>query len=110
MSRGRRPGRVGRRPVGNIRGLRTGGYRLRFRRDGQMRTAPETYPTRADAERALWRLAEDGRADYRQDLRYHGLVLLATFASLRWARRPHCGGATSICARGHRPGTLFKSL
>jgi integrase len=76
--------RVGRRPVGNIRGLATGGYRLRCRRDGQMRTSPEAYATRADAERALWELAEDGRADYSQDRRYRALVLLATFASLRW--------------------------
>ena len=76
--------RVGRRPVGNIRALNTGAYRLRFRGDGEMRTAPEAYPSRADAERALWKLAHDGRAEYNHDLRYRGLVLLATFASLRW--------------------------
>ncbi len=76
--------RVGRRPVGNIRGLAAGGYRLRFRRDGEMRTYPEAYATRADTERALWELVEDGRADYNQDLRFRALVLLATFASLRW--------------------------
>ncbi len=75
---------VGRRPVGNIRALATGRYRLRFRRDGRMCTSPEAYLSRADAERALWKLAEDGRADYNRDLRYRGLVLLATFASLRW--------------------------
>ena len=76
--------RVGRRPVGNIRGLAAGGYRLRFRRDGEMRTSPEAYATRADAARALWELVEDGRSDYSQDLRFRALVLLATFASLRW--------------------------
>jgi integrase len=76
--------RVGRRPVGNIRGLSVGGYRLRFGRDGQMRTSPEAYVTRADAERALWKLAEDGRADCNHDPRYRALVLLSTFASLRW--------------------------
>jgi integrase len=76
--------RVGRRPVGNIRALSTGAYRLRFRGDGEMRTSPEAYPSRADAERALWKLAHDGRAEYNHDLRYRGLVLLATFASLRW--------------------------
>lgn len=32
---------VGRRPFGNIRKLRVGGYRLRFARHGVMRTAPE---------------------------------------------------------------------
>ena len=49
-----------------------------------MRTSPEAYATRADAVRALWELVEDGRADYNQDLRFRALVLLATFASLRW--------------------------
>jgi Phage integrase family len=49
-----------------------------------MRTSPEAYATRADAARALWELVEDGRADYNQDLRFRALVLLATFASLRW--------------------------
>lgn len=76
--------RVGRRPVCNIRKLPAGGYRLRFRRDGDMRTAPEIYGTRADAERALWNLADAGRADCNQDRRFRALVLLITFASLRW--------------------------
>jgi integrase len=76
--------RLGRRPVGNVRQLPAGGYRLRFRRDGAMRTAPEVYPTRDDAEHALWALAENGRADCTHDRRYRALVLLTTFASLRW--------------------------
>ena len=75
---------VGRRPVGNIRKLPAGGYRLRFRRHGQLRTSPEVYGTRPDAERALWKMADDGRADCDHDRRYLALVLLATFASLRW--------------------------
>ena len=76
--------RVGRRPVGNIRKLPAGGYRLRFRRHGEMRTSPEVYAVRAEAERALWQMADDGRADCHYDRRYLALVLLATFASLRW--------------------------
>jgi integrase len=76
--------RVGRRPIGNIRKLPAGGYRLRFRRDGEMRTSPEAYSTRTDAERALWKMAEDGRADCQHDQRFRAMVLLATFASLRW--------------------------
>jgi integrase len=76
--------RVGRRPVGNIRTLPSGGYRLRFQRNGAMRTAPEVYRTRAEADRALWEMADDGRADCNHDRRYRGLALLATFASLRW--------------------------
>jgi hypothetical protein len=55
-------GLVGRRPIGNIRAV-PGGYRLRFRRAGEMRTAPEVHATRAEAQRALWTMADDGRAD-----------------------------------------------
>ena len=49
-----------------------------------MRTSPEVYRTRAEAEQALWKMAADGRADCHHDRRYRALVLLATFASLRW--------------------------
>ncbi len=76
--------RVGCRPVGNIRALPGGGYRLRFRRHGEMRISPEVYGTRTEAQRALWAMADDGRADSVRDRRYLALVLLATFASLRW--------------------------
>jgi integrase len=76
--------RVGRRPVGNVRKLPAGEYRLRFARHGVMRRAPEVYRTRADAERALWVMAENGSADCDYDRRYRALVLLATFASLRF--------------------------
>jgi integrase len=75
---------VGRRPVGNIRRLPNGGYRLRFSRNGQMRTSPEVYTSRPDAQRTLWAMATDGRADSTHDRRYRALVLLATSASLRW--------------------------
>jgi integrase len=75
---------VGRRPVGNIRKLSAGGYRLRFARHGVRRTAPETYRTRADAARALEKMVDEGRADCDYDRRFRAMVLLATFASLRW--------------------------
>jgi integrase len=75
--------RVGMRPVGNIRST-PDGYRLRFARNGVMRTSPERYATRADAVRVLWKMAGDGRADSTHDQRFRALVLLATFASLRW--------------------------
>lgn len=75
---------VGRRPVGNIRKLPDGGYRLRFARNGERRTSPEMYLSRADAERVLWKMMADGRADFVHDRRYRALVLLAAFASLRW--------------------------
>ena len=74
---------VGRRPTGNIRAV-PGGYRLRFGRDGEMRTSPEVYASRAEAERTLWKMAGDGRADCHHDRRFYALVLLATFSSLRW--------------------------
>jgi integrase len=76
--------RVGRRPVGNVRKVPAGGYRLRFRRDGNMRTAPQAFDSRATAERALWDMADGGRADFNHDGRFRAMVLLTTFASLRW--------------------------
>jgi integrase len=76
--------RVGRRPVGNVRKLRTGSYRLRFQRNGEMRTHPETFATRNAAEGTLWTIGVEGRADCVHDRRFRALVLLATFASLRW--------------------------
>ncbi|MFF4623671.1 tyrosine-type recombinase/integrase [Nonomuraea jabiensis] len=77
--------KVGRRPVGSIRGLKRGeGHRIRFQRHGEMRTYPEVFPTRAEAERALWRMIDTGQADCTHDRRYRAFVLLATFASLRW--------------------------
>ena len=81
---GLRAGRsFGRRPVGNIRKLPDGGYRLRFA--VMAKCGPhQSYVSRADAERALWAMAAEGRADFTHDRRYRALVLLATFASLRW--------------------------
>ena len=75
---------VGRRSIGNIRRLPDGCYRLRYQRHGVMRTALEVYPSRPLAEAALWAMSKDGRADSDHDRRYRALVLLATFASLRW--------------------------
>lgn len=75
---------VGRRAVGNVRLLPAGGYRIRYRRHGVMRTLPEVHPSRPAAEAALWAMAQEGRADSDYDRRYRALVLLATFASLRW--------------------------
>jgi integrase len=49
-----------------------------------MRTSPEVYSSRAEAIQALWKMAGDCRADCHHDARYRALVLLATFASLRW--------------------------
>jgi integrase len=49
-----------------------------------MRTAPEVYSTRSEAERALWKMADEGRAAFNQDGRFRAMVLLTTFASLRW--------------------------
>ncbi|GLX02685.1 hypothetical protein [Microtetraspora sp. NBRC 16547] len=62
--------RVGRRPVGNVRKVKNGAYRLRFQRHGEMRTHPEVFHSCADAERALWKMGMDGRADSTQDRRF----------------------------------------
>ncbi|WP_237102910.1 site-specific integrase [Nonomuraea sp. MG754425] len=59
-------------------------YRLRFQRHGAMRTHPEVFGTRLEAERALWEMAANGRADSDQDRRFRAMILLTTFASLRW--------------------------
>ncbi|TYB49511.1 tyrosine-type recombinase/integrase [Actinomadura chibensis] len=77
--------RVGVRPVGNFRKLDSGEYRLRYRvKGGVMRRFPQTFATRMEAERTLWKLADDGHADVIQDDRLFAFILLATFASLRW--------------------------
>ncbi|MFC6880392.1 MULTISPECIES: N-terminal phage integrase SAM-like domain-containing protein [Actinomadura] len=73
--------RGGVRPVGNFLKLDSGDYRLRYR---VMRRAPRTVATRAEAERVLWKMAEDGHADVIRDERLRAFILLATFASLRW--------------------------
>jgi integrase len=75
---------IGRHPLGNVRRLPTGGYRLRFSCNGEMHTYPQTFVSRVDAQTALWSMTPDGRADFTHDQRYRALVLLATFASLRW--------------------------
>jgi integrase len=49
-----------------------------------MRTSDRIFRQRAGAERMLWLMAEDGWADCSYDRRYRAMVLLATFASLRW--------------------------
>src|SRR5262249_15823958 len=61
-----------------------GGYRLRYARNGGMRAHSEVFATRSAAEWTLWNMGRDGLADTNHDRRYRALVLLATFASLRW--------------------------
>ena len=77
---------VGRRPVGSIRKLLAAGYRLRFRRHGVFRTSPEVYGTRAEAEQALWKMADDdpGRLPP---------LTGATWRSSCWPPSPACAGA-----------------
>ena len=85
---------LGRHSFGNIRKV-IGGYRLRYASNGQMHAHPEVFGTRSAAEWALWNMGRDGLADTNHDRRYRTLVLLATFASLRWVRRPRCADAMS---------------
>jgi integrase len=74
---------LGRHSFGNIRKV-IGGYRLRYARNGRMHAHPEVFATRPAAEWALWTMGREGLADTNHDRRYRALVLLATFASLRW--------------------------
>ena len=75
---------LGRRPVGNVRKLGSG-FRLRYREpDGEMCASPVIYPSRAAAGEALWRLVAEDQVHVEYDRRFRALVLLATFASLRW--------------------------
>jgi integrase len=77
--------RVGVRPVGNLRRLDSGEYRLRYRvKGGTMRRFPRTFATRLKAEQVLWKMAEDGHTDVTRDDRLRAFILLAAFASLRW--------------------------
>ncbi len=70
--------------MGNIRALPAGGFRLRYSSDGVMASSSTSYPTRTAAELALWLMVDRGEVDCNQDRRFSALVLLATFASLRW--------------------------
>jgi integrase len=74
---------LGRRSFGNIRKV-IGRYRLRYARNGCMHGHSEVFATRSAAEWALWNMGRGGLADTHHDRRYPALVLLATFASLRW--------------------------
>ncbi|WP_024934672.1 tyrosine-type recombinase/integrase [Actinomadura welshii] len=76
---------LGRHPIGNVRAVSGGKYRLRYKlADGEMRTFPQNFPSRDAAERVLWSMALDGHAAVKHDESFRALVLLATFASLRW--------------------------
>jgi hypothetical protein len=90
---------VGRGPVGNIRKLPAGGYRLRFRRHGQVRTSPEVHPTRTEAERALWTMADDGRADCDHDRAMWRSSCWPPSPSCAGVKQPHYGAATSTWRR-----------
>jgi integrase len=76
---------VSRHPTGNVRKLGAGAFQLRYRGfDGETSVSPVTYPTRLAAEDALWILVAEDQVLIEHDGRYRALVLLATFASLRW--------------------------
>ena len=74
---------LGRHSFGNLRKV-IGGYRLGYARNGRMHAHSEVFATRAADEWTLWNMGRDGLADTNHDRRYRALVLLATFASLRW--------------------------
>ena len=94
-------GRVGMRPVGNIRATPEG-YRLRFAQHGVMRPAPGRYATRAAAERAPWKMAGERRADSTQDGRFRAMVA----HSSRTGGRQRAGRTRRrvLLGRWHRAG------
>ena len=61
-----------------------GGYRLRFGRNGEHAHAPGGLCHPGERRTGAVEHGRDGRADCNHDRRYRALVLLATFASLRW--------------------------
>ena len=76
---------LGRRPLGNVRKLKAGGFQLRYREPyGETCASPVVYSSRAAAEQALWLLTAEDQVLIEHDRRFRALVLLATFASLRW--------------------------
>ena len=81
---GLRAGRAGRAPPGRQHPQDPGRLPAPVRPQRRDAHLPEVYASRAEAERALWKMAGDGRADCPHDRRFCALVLLATFASLRW--------------------------
>jgi integrase len=76
---------LGRRPVGSVRKRGTDAFQLRYRQaDGTACVSAVVYPTRKAAEDALWTLATEDQVLIEHDRRFRALVLLTTFASLRW--------------------------
>jgi integrase len=49
-----------------------------------MRAAPDVFESRAAAEKAVFEMANEGQVDCTHDRRFAALVLVTTFASLRW--------------------------
>ncbi|MQA96021.1 MAG: tyrosine-type recombinase/integrase [Streptosporangiales bacterium] len=76
--------RIGKRPEGSVYERPGGQYEVRYARHGVRRRHPESFATRPAAEAALWDLADAGEADHRHDRRFKAMVLLTTFASLRY--------------------------
>ncbi|WP_203597440.1 hypothetical protein [Actinomadura bangladeshensis] len=78
--------RVGVRPTGNTRKLDSVEYRVRSpAKDGDMRRLHQTPTTRPNADRALWKLAEDGRGT--------GPETIVCGRSSSSPRSQACGGA-----------------
>ena len=83
---------VGSRPVGNVRQLPAGSYRLRFARCGAMRTHPRVFATRALARTSCGLSPTTA-----------GLILFAIAATWRsciWPRSRACAGANSLLCAG----------
>lgn len=94
--------RIGRRPVGNVRKLPSGAYRLRYQLpDGStMRAFPTTFTSKAAAEQMLSELADKGRRTF--------AVMIGSGRWSCWPRSRVCVGVrrwrSSVRTSTWRPG------
>ena len=98
--------RVGRRPLGNVRQVPGGPLPAPLPADmARCARRPRSTAVEPRLNQALWKMAGDGRADCRHDTRYRALVLLATFASLRWGEVIALRRCDLDLEQAHRAGT-----
>ena len=82
------PNRKGHRRFGNVRKRESGGFQIRYPGpDGRMRTGPDTYGRKSDAERALTLIEAQMMAGEWTDPE-RGRVKLGDFAATWIAERP----------------------
>lgn len=100
------PNREGHRRFGNIRKRESGRFQIRYPGpDGRMRTGPDTYERKSDAERALTLIEAQMMAGEWTDPD-RGKVKLADYAATWIAERPGLRSGRSTSTLGISPSTL----